>query len=398
MGATMSTISAITKEIYEGSLRLQLNDEQTTLKRVQKTSDGITNEVGGKYVTFPIHVGRNPGVGARLEMEALPTAGNQSTLAARVSLKYLYGAVRMSGQTMLLAKSNSQAFLSALELEMQGLKRDLLVDQNRQIYGNGQGIVATITNVATAVTFSIKHNYWLQVGMVIDMYDTTGVTQKATGRTVTAVTATTVTFSGANVTSVVGDILVRTGNVGTSTLSTQREWTGFGAIVQASGALYNVTDATWTANVDSNSGVNRALSEGLMINMADTIRLRGGQVSVIFQNLGVRRAYFNLLTQQRRFTNTKEFTGGMTGLAFTTDTGDIPVVSDTFCPPNTMYFINEKELKWYQEEDWSFMDTDGSMWNRVSGFDAYDAVMYQYSELGTHRRNTHGVIQDITEG
>ncbi len=44
------------------------------------------------------------------------------------------------------------------------------------------------------------------------------------------------------------------------------------------------------------------------------------------------------------------------------------------------------------------MDRDGSMWQRVVGFDAYEATMFQYSELGTHRRNSHGVIQDLTEG
>jgi hypothetical protein len=128
------------------------------------------------------------------------------------------------------------------------------------------------------------------------------------------------------------------------------------------------------------------------------VRIRGGKTTVIFQNLGVRRAYFNLLTQQRRFTDVKTFTGGFTGLAFTTDQGEVPVVVDVDCPPNTQYFLNEDELKWYREGDWSFMNRDGNMWDRVTNFDAYDAIMYQYSELGTHRRNSHGVIQDITEG
>lgn len=398
MGATMTTISAITKEIYEASLRLQLNDEMTTVKRVTRTSDGVTSDVGGKYVVFPVLTARNPGLGARQELETLPVAGNQTTLAARVALKYLYGAVQLSGQTFELAKTNQQAFISALDLEMQGLKRDLAVDFNRQVYGNGTGAVATITNVATATTFNIKHNYWLQIGMIVDHYDSTGVTNRATARTITAVTATTVTYSGANVTSAVGDYLVRTGNVGTATLSTQREITGFGAILQASGALYNITDAQWTANIDSNGGTNRPLSEGLMINMVDTIRLRGGKVTALFTNLGVRRAYFNLLSQQRRMTNTQEFTGGFSGLAFTTDQGDIPMVVDTLAGPNTLKFINEGELKIYQDADWSFMDRDGGMWLRSATTDGYSATMYQYVELGTHRRNTHGEIQDLTEG
>ena len=63
-----------------------------------------------------------------------------------------------------------------------------------------------------------------------------------------------------------------------------------------------------------------------------------------------------------------------------------------------MYFLNEKELTLYREDDWSWMDMDGSRWQRVIGFDAYEAILFQYSELGCHRRNSQGVIKDLTEG
>src|ERR1044071_3234849 len=143
MGATMTTLTAVLKEIYEPSLQMQLNEETTTLKRIERTSEGVTSNVGGKYVVFPIHTRRNTGIGARLENEALPTPGNQTTLAAQVPLRYLYGGVEMTGQTFELAKSNPQAFISAMDLEMQGLKRDLATDNNRMVYGNGTGAIAT---------------------------------------------------------------------------------------------------------------------------------------------------------------------------------------------------------------------------------------------------------------
>lgn len=402
MGATLATVSALTKEIYEGPLREQLFNEVTTLKRVQRSSEGITNEVGGKYVTFPVHVQRNQGIGARLEMEALPTPGNQGTKAARVGLRYQYGAVRLSGQSMALAKTNTQAFVSTLDLEMNGLKTDLGVDLNRQVYGNGTGTLTTIATGGTLNTFVVNHVYWLtsQVGAVVDVYDSTGTTQKASGRTITGINESTpsITLSGAALTLVAGDIVVRTGSIGAADLTTQREWTGLGAIVSSIGTLYNLSDPTWTANILSNGGTPRALSEGLMTLAVDTARRRGGSVSALFSNLGVRRAYANLLMQQRRYTNTQEFKGGFSGLAFTTDTGDIPMVTDTYCPPGLIYGLTEKELKWYRESDWSFMDRDGSMWQRVIGYDAYDATIYQYSELGTHRRNAHFVLTDLIEG
>lgn len=394
MGATLTTVSAILKEIYEGPMNEQLNNDVVALKRVEKTSEGVTSDVGGKYVVFPIHTSRNSGLGARNELEALPTPGQQGTSAGRVGLKYLYGAVRLSGQTFELAASNAQAFMSTLDLEMNGLKADLQKDLNRQVYGDGTGAVATISaNYTTVNVVTCSHVIWAQIGMQIDIMN--GASVVTSNRKITAIdtAAKTITFDGAAASGSIGYTIVRTG-------SYNREWTGLSKIVNSSGTLYNIdptVDTVWVSSVDSNSGTLRALSETLMINMVDTVRTRGGNVSVILQDLGVRRAYFNLLVQQRRYTNTKDFGGGFTGLAFTTDQGDVPIVVDIDAPPSTQYFLTEKELKWYREGDWSFMDRDGSKWIRVAGYDAYDATMYQYSELGTHRRNAHGVIKDLTE-
>ncbi len=138
-----------------------------------------------------------------------------------------------------------------------------------------------------------------------------------------------------------------------------------------------------------------------MIKMADDIRVKGGSTSLILQSLGVRRAYFNLLSQLRQTVNTQEFTGGFSGLAFTTDRGEIPVVADPDAPIGKQWFVNEDALTYYRDEDWHFIDKDGSMWKQVrdaSGdYDAYYARMVEYHELGTDRRNSHGLISDITE-
>jgi hypothetical protein len=76
------------KEVYQGRIREQLNDEIVALKRITRSGSGVTNETGGKYVTFPIHTRRNSGIGSRLESEALPTPGQQGHAEARVGLKY----------------------------------------------------------------------------------------------------------------------------------------------------------------------------------------------------------------------------------------------------------------------------------------------------------------------
>jgi len=405
MAATLATIESYLKEVYQGRIREQLNDEIVALKRITRSGSGVTNEVGGKYVTFPIHTRRNSGIGSRFESEALPTPGQQGHAAARVGLKYAYGGVQLTGQAISLSDTDSKAFAKALDNEVEGLKNDLKKDMNRQVYGSGNGAIGVATGANTGATVPVADARLFQVGSVVDTQ--TGTTVDNTGLVVASVSlaagANTVTFTTTPATALAAaDIIVRKGS-GVAA-SGNRELTGLAAIVSDSGTLYNIdptAEPEWKASVDSNSGTNRALSESLMINMVDNIRTKGGSTTLILQSLGVRRAYFNLLSQLRQTVNTQEFTGGFSGLAFTTDSGEIPVVADVDAPLNKQWFINEDALTYYRDEDWHFIDRDGSMWKQVrdtnGDYDAYYARMVEYHELGTDRRNSHGVIEDITE-
>jgi len=403
MAATLATIDSYLKEVYQGRIREQLNDEIVALKRITRSGSGVTNEVGGKYVTFPIHTRRNAGIGSRFENEALPTPGQQGHAAARVNLKYAYGGVQLTGQAISLSDTDAKAFAKALDNEVEGLKNDLKKDMNRQVYGSGNGAIGVASGANTGAVADVYDARLFQVGMVVDTQSGTTVDNQGLVVSAIDVAAGTVTFTTTPGTALAdGDIIVRAGS-GVSA-SGNRELTGLAAIVSDSGTLYNIdpsTEPEWKASVDSNSGTNRALSESLMINMVDNIRTKGGSTTLILQSLGVRRAYFNLLSQLRQTVNTQEFTGGFSGLAFTTDRGEIPVVADVDAPLNKQWFINEDALTYYRDEDWHFIDRDGSMWKQVTDangdYDAYYARLVEYHELGTDRRNSHGVIEDITE-
>jgi len=200
------------------------------------------------------------------------------------------------------------------------------------------------------------------------------------------------TGAAASVTTTVGDILVRSGNL-------FREPYGVAALVGTQ-KLFNVDPASqpvWQSTINANGGTLRPLSEGLMIKMTDDVRVQGGKTSLILTSLGIRRAYFALLSQQRRYTNTKEFGGGMTGLAFNNGT-EIPVVEDVDAPPNKMWFLDESAFKIYRDKDWSWLDTDGGIWKWVQNKDAFEAVIKQYWRIGIDRRNAQGLLTDVTEG
>ena len=402
MPASLTTINALLKEMYQGGLRDALQSDVIGMKRIESTSQGVTNDVSGRYVTFPVRVRRNHGQGYRLENEQLPAAGQQGYVSPRVPLKYGYGRVRMTGQLMKLADSNPEAFANAMEREMDGLKDDTRKDTGRIFYGNAIGTLATVTaDAANQVT--VDSVQFLELDMMIDVIiPGTGVTH-AVNRQITAINPATkvVTYNGADASAaiVATDVLVRTGS-GTVSAGVFREPQGLASIVAATGTLFNVDPAVepkWAAVVDANGGVNRALTELLWINACDNARIQGGKTSVIFCSLGVRRAYFNILKADRRITAPQKFEGGFTGLSFAAGNEDIPVVADVDCPPNKSYGLEEKSFKVYREADWAFADDDGSVLKWVHDFDVWEAVLRKYWELGIDTRNHNFVVADLTE-
>lgn len=424
---TLSTVNALTKEIYQGQIREQLQNEIVGLKRIERTSDGVTSEVGGKYVTFPIRVQRNPGIGYREEDENLQDAGRQGYARVNVGLKYGYGRVALTGQAMDLAESNPQSFASVMDREMSGLKEDIRKDSARIFYGDGTGTWAKATGAKTGQTIPVDSvvNFFGQIGAVLDIVAGNGATSGAehpayvdpnstnpallnaplnvypVGAALIAskvvltgvdVANKTITVSGTLGTVAAGNSIVRTGNY-------LREPYGLAAIIGTQKIFYcdPAVYPVWKSVMNANGGTNRPLSEGLMIKMTDDVRMNGGVTSLILTSLGVRRAYFALLTQQRRYTNTKEFAGGMTGLAFNNGR-EIPVVEDPDAPENKMWFLQEDDYKVYRDKDWSWLDTDGGIWKWVTNKDAFEAVNKQYWQIGVERRNSQGLLSDITEG
>lgn len=403
MGSTLASIDATLKEVYEGNVRRQLQDETVALKRVLRSSDGVSTETNGKYVTFPVHVRRNGGLGSRNEAEALPAAGQQGYASARLALKSDYLGISLTGHAIDMSDEKPKAFAKSLDEEMERGRVDFKKDLNRQIYGDGSGAITTIrTTAAAANVWAVNDARLFWVGShVIDLV-TAPSTVVVTGRTVTAVDLTpganTITVDGAAQAVTAGQLITLKGSV-------NREITGLGAIIAATGVLYNINPATepeWKSEVDSNGGTGRALSEALMIRMVDRIRRRGGKTTAILTDDGSFRAYWALLSQLRGFTNTTKFDGGYTGLSFHAGDQEIPVVSDYDAPLGVMHFLNEDDITFYRDEDIHWLDRDNSILKQkvdaTGRYDIWEAHMVERHELGIGRRNTHGKITDIISG
>jgi len=114
-------------------------------------------------------------------------------------------------------------------------------------------------------------------------------------------------------------------------------------------------------------------------------------VKLILSNHDLRDAYAAELTADKRFVNTLSLDGGWKALEYS----GIPWVADADCPPNTIFFVDPEHLFLMQMSDWDWMDEDGAVLSRVSGSDAYEAVLFWYADLATDRPRGHSFLRDV---
>jgi hypothetical protein len=200
---------------------------------------------------------------------------------------------------------------------------------------------------------------------------------------------------------VAGDVIVRSSNGATSF---NKELTGLASIVSATGILHDIDPedvpvwaSTEVSKANPSTGVPGTLTELDLINLVQKVDKKGGDVDVFLASPGVYNAYWNLLQGFRQFSNGASLTGGQRSFTFEALGKPIKFVSDYAAPKGTLYALSSKELVMNRKRDWAWMDRDGSMWSRVADTDAYEARIYQYSEIGTYRRNAHAVMTGIAE-
>lgn len=398
-GQSILTFASEAIKLVYGDLHEQLRDKNPALQLIESSAAHITRN--GREVIFDTHIGRNQGIGARGVREVLPTAGAQKYKQAHLYLTNLYGAIEVDGQLFEQAAEDYQAFINVVDMEIQGLKRDLAVDLNRQVYGDGSGTIVTVVSVS-GQDIEVDSTHWVQEGMILVGINTGTAAAIGGELEVTDIDEanSTITVTGTiNAGIIAGVPLVRASN---GTNSYGKEWTGLAAIVSESGTLHDIDPANypiWKATeVDiSSGGTPGTLSELALINLVQKVDKKGGDVDVMLASPGVFNAYWDLLQGLRQFTNGATLTGGQRAFSFDALGKPIKFVSDYAAPANTLYALSSKEIVVNRKRDWAWMDRDGSMWSRVADTDAYEARYFQYSQLGTYRRNAHAVMTGIAE-
>jgi hypothetical protein len=406
MSANLTTLSDILKEYYLGPVAEQLNNEVLLLSRLESRSEDLV----GKRAYVPLHHGRSGGIGARAEGVALPAAGRQDYDKAVYDLKYLYGRVEVTGPSMAKTKNETGAFLQALKSELDGIRNDLKKDLARQVYGNGSGVVGTVsadaansTTVAYVGTEVIRKGQ-LYPGFVATIYDASATADLANTHTVSSVdlSAGTVTFSAAVGATFAANDTIRRAGVATyspaegNTYSLSDEIDGIRRIVADSAtALGGITPTganSWWDN--QRVAVSGALTLEAIQKGLNLARIAGGMPTSVITSLGVQREFYDLLDQAVQYTNPESlnYAAGFKTLSY----NGLPIIADIDAPYGKMYIMDEATMKVFSDQDWHFLDADGMTLRQVTGYDKFEAIMARYMNIGATRRNNQVVLTGIT--
>lgn len=381
-GLTLTEAQNIMKLDYLPLVRDQIPTKTPWLNRIEKGSEDVV----GTSAVFGVRTGRNLGVGARAVGGALPTAGSNKYKKVTVETKNIYGRLSIPGKIFKAATNNRGAFLDVVQNELKGVVEGIQWWMNGAMLNVPTGVIGTLATsggAANTGTLSASNasylTRWLQVGMLIDIYESNLTATVATNRSVTAVdkAAGTFVFDGAAVSIDAGDVVVRQGSV-------NYEITGLKHILTASNTLYDI-DRSTAANAFFNPQVltaaaNRSVSEILIQQALDESEtMAGGNITLMMSDHGVRRAYQDVLSALKRFQEPKRLSGGWTAL----DYNGIDWVADADHRANALSLLDESTFKIHTmiPELWDWGSEDDRILRAVAGYDEYEAFMAGYFEL-----------------
>ena len=171
---TLETADKALKTVYLGVVSNQLNINSNPLfAKIKQSSTYVTGKEVRKVAPFGI----NGGIGAGDEDGPLPLAGGNNYVQFVSGLKNLYGTIEISDKAIRASQNNASAFVNLLNAEMEGLIKASAYNFSRMLYGNGQGVLANITNGATTSaaankTITVDNVQYLIEGMTVDVIDT----------------------------------------------------------------------------------------------------------------------------------------------------------------------------------------------------------------------------------
>lgn len=423
-GMDLTYFDKVLKDVYGPAIQEQLSMLNVFSEFVEENETATWT---GRQVRYPIHVGRNQGVGTAGENQPLPRAGKQSYAECVIPAKYNYGRIRLTAQVIKQSLTDRGAFERAMESEMTGLVRDLANDLERQRFGAGTGVLCLVNGAmtdTTSTTIAVDSPYGVSAVVNGCRFLNPGMTVAVIHPVTDATVEGTFTVSTINA---AGTVVTFTAAIGAALSNNARivRWNPEDATgatnnlgKESMGLLGLIDDGTYVGTLH---GVNRTvypIFKSPVIGSVATLELdeiqqgvdavdelgKGdfGANGVFFCHHSVRRAYLTLLTADRQYTSGSpvKMDGGVAhaGIrrAGEITYGDRPWRIAKHAPYNMLFGVLKGSLTRYILVKGEWADDDGTILRNVFGYDTWDGFYRIWDELHTDRPNDGFRLDGIT--
>lgn len=410
----VATQAKLFNEYITPGVQAEIKARSKMWDRIQK-SDKI--ELGGLYARVKMLMAASQSSGARSDA-SYPDAQESTPGEGKVYLKRAQMfTLKFDGMSMELAAKTGTP-IAPEEFEKKGIFITVADDMSRQLWGDGSGRLCQAKGLgSTSTALIVDHakyanlKYFLKPNRVIDVVKTGSKelnSQKVSAFDEPTQTATVPSSTWSDDADVYNeDAYSATEGAGLG------EMMGLQGIIRttdppapnATAGLQGLLVATypeWKANVKSNSGVKRPITEDLIVSGLDD-GMEYGNISVLLGTLKIRRAYADLLVAYKTISNQEVLWGGWSGLPFIYDGKKIPLVADRFCPDGNLFGLDESRLTIFctdkkAQVTWEKgYGASSAILQKVAGYNQYQAEGHIFSNLGTDLRKAFVVIEDIDE-
>ena len=390
MTVTMKTADKVLKSAYLDVISEYLDYKVNPfLAKIKKTSENVS----GKEIKKIVKVGVNGGVGVGSEDGELPTAYGNQYAEFKLSLKNLYGTIEITDKAIRASESKSGAITNVLNDEINSLLHAANFNFSRMIFGNGQGFLGNVKSFSNDFVVVDNINNFAE-GMAIQFYNKAGALLHD-GKAFRILNidrySKTVYVDGdldyedfSHVSYVV------------AANSNGKEITGLMSIFDENVELvyglpkYNYISLFPTAKKEVGE-ITEMKIQAEIDRIEDSF---GGKINFILCSSGVKRALMNHLSTYKRNIETMDIQGGYKTITF----NGIPVVSDRFCPPGTMFLLNTDDFAIHQLCDWQWLESeDGRILRQLENKPVYRATLVKYCDLLCSRPWAQGALMNITE-
>ena len=384
--------------------------KQTILLDQLKRNAGVTY-LNSTFYT-PLRNSRHGGVSNLANDGASTVSGTAGISQASVTTKIITGAFDISKLAIDATKSSTSSVVNALTYQAEALASDFARSANRQIYGDGSGIVAQVLassgSVGVGTLAVMPRDANLDDGRSIDNYGTVNgdispVEFLAPGMVIavgspgTSLGTITSISDGSGNGAAVGTIVVTGGPTiaandsvylvdGSGNLLVGKELTGIrSALSSTTGtATYAGVARSTTGWTPQFGSAAEALTLSRMEQAYGQARKYSqmGDQYAIFMNITLYTKYGDLLTAMRRSVNETDLLGGWTGLEFAAGAGRVGVFLDYQVPDGEFVILNLDSWTICQVSDLGWLeDPNGGSLLRLSNKIQYQAEMAWFLEL-----------------